>query len=151
MRYLWRKNFSCHPNNIYMYKLWQPGTVSEPPPPKQDTITRGKTKKACFIPNSNIESLAEETQKNVKTWKESTVPSFVGGIPVTHEDRSLRTGATWLGEPWMGGEAGYLSPASAPGPQVLCMSLARAGLHNVYTVVSGTGDVLKGLLCSLSV
>ena len=29
----------------------------------------------------------------------------------------------------MSGEAGYLSPASPPGPQVLCMSLlARAGL-----------------------
>ena len=58
-----------------------------------------KTKKACFIPNSNIKSLAEETQNNVKTWEESTVPSFVVGIPVTHEDRTLLTGATWLGEP----------------------------------------------------
>ena len=46
-----------------------------------------KTKKACFIPNSNIKSLAEETQKNVKpgrnqqshlSWVESPSPTRTG-------------------------------------------------------------------------
>ena len=61
--------------------------MSEPPTPKQDTSSLAKTKKACFIPNSNIKSLAEETQKNVKpgrnqqshpSWVESPSPTRTG-------------------------------------------------------------------------
>ena len=33
--------------------LWQPGTVSEPPPPKQDTTLRGKAKKDMFNQEPN--------------------------------------------------------------------------------------------------
>ena len=46
--------------------LWQPGTVSEPPPPKQDTVSWGKAKKGMFNPEHNKVS---QNTNNVKPGK----------------------------------------------------------------------------------
>ena len=41
----------------HTYILWQPATLSEPTPPKQDTISLGKAKKGMFIPKQKQKSL----------------------------------------------------------------------------------------------
>ena len=68
--------------SLFVYVLWPTGKVSEPPPPKQD-ISRGKTKKARFIPKSNIKSLAEKKKKNVKPGRNRQ--SYAGlSLPEPH-------------------------------------------------------------------
>ena len=82
-----------------------------------------KAKKVCLIQNQT--NLLKIIQRKNLGGIDGPVPR--GRNPVTHKDQSLRTGAPGLGDPRMSGEAGYLSPASPPVPQVLCISLIGPG------------------------
>ena len=103
--------------------------------PKQDTTLLGKSQKGMFNPKSNSLILKITPQRKNLGGIDIPIPRW--WYSVTHEDRFLLARATWLRAPRISGEAGYLSPASPPVPQVLCISLIGPGSNALNSAIWG--------------